>query len=536
MRADRAAAVLADLAAGRDPAATAAEVAEMFELALVAANDAAQRQALAASASEVPALRETVRTLRRTIDLESGPRSFRTPRFGRAPPPDPSDPRLRLQAATQDLEQRVLAAAAVDAMVLNAATGGYLSLTLAGRQRSADLSTFLPRVPQDDLAPFARRVDALRWLADQTVAFATELADQLFYETDDAPIPAIGGPSLRSSALLLSLPQVRTENASFIRAGVAIAFNHFPSLGTSPYDRLLGATLLSLRAQVTSDVRAEFSTVRAELEKTPNVTGARRSEIELLAAAIVAGDPVDTRLLAARAEALAPLVRPAGPLAAAPLVLANLPVEVTARRYQSGVQALAALGYPYGSATAVGAATLAASPWTEAEFAPRLAAIDPAVRALFPSAPEADAILAALPATPAEVLRIHEYCVGAISRRSYFEETLEIDYLALLLAAGLTTPDTLRWAFAGGEAPTAGPAAPAALDAATGATGPVGGPPRASPPLPTGAPVALGAVAAAGAGLALGAVFLTQGFWLFSSYLDYARQHPLHSNAVPIYG
>lgn len=73
------------------------------------------------------------------------------------------------------------------------------------------------------------------------------------------------------------------------------------------------------------------------------------------------------------------------------------------------------------------------------------------------------------------------------------------------------------------------------------------GPPgavRPSGPFGTGSPGATGDRAGdrplSGAGLGgpalLSVLFVTHAHWLLRSYAQYSRQHPLHANAIPIYG
>lgn len=511
----RAMAVLDALRQGTGPSPTIEESAELEERGFVTRVDAAERAGFEASAARLESARQEVRDGRRAIDLLWGPKS--KPIRGEL-----TSAQLRLQRAMHDLETASLAAAALASLVPNPSTGSFLRLELDGRECLEDLRVWSPRLGSAGLAESMAWIGQLRGSADAYVGAAQGVATQLA-EADGPRIRATLPAAIRSSALQAALSRPPGALLDEIREGIAFFLRTLSGPGETPENRLTKATLLATIPQLPDEVLRIFKALQAELATVPLAPEATRAGSDLLAAALTPLAVGGRTGIAERIAAIAGALGPRHPLTYAALAGSLFSPSELAVRDRGAVEGLGRLGYQGSDAVAAASAILAASPLPIPAFASRLADLDPFLRGCFPSAATADALLASLPLSPSESVRLFEYAVGAVSRASFFEATPEVDYLALVLTAGLAC---------GGLGMT-----PVAGSAESGASGPVAATIPAPPPVGGASPLPS---TTAGMGLSWpqlsNFLFANYSFWMLSGYVAYSREHPLHSNRVPVYG
>jgi hypothetical protein len=547
---DRAYQVLSRLAASADPAATADEVALLVERSLLRETTRPDQALLATAASGLDGARSSVREARRVLDLAWGPR---TGPGARGAGGSLEQAQATLRQATDALESCSIAQATLSSLVSNTPTGSFLSLTLRGRQVTTDLEVWRSRFGRVDLLESIDRVDRLRGSAAERIRIAKAITDSLC-DIDQNSNTHWGIPAARASSLLLTFRGGDQELPQTIAQRVTNLYVRIPHPQETVADRLLIATLLAsidpaslpsagawsptggtqpprsflgeARFQwAGGPIRPVFDALHQGLASVAPFSSSPPVQLNMLTASLADLAVGGTAPLVQRAVSVAGALGTVDPIGVACLVRSGWSADDIAVRDGVALDAFQRLGYPPGDAVSSAASVLAASALGTAEFAPRLAALDPTLRSAFPAAPVADALLAGLPVTPAQALLVQKYCVAEVSRAEFYEETTEVDYLALFLTVGLMSNDPLTGLTAApgtGESPFAG-AAGASLRSSI-------------PPPPPGmgaAPLISGAAVGA---VLLPALFAEQGFWLYRSYLDYTRQHPVHSNAVPIYG
>jgi len=527
-RIDRAYAVLRALGDGQDPGASFAEVGELVAGHHVYETSNEERAPLAAAAGQIETLRTEVVTLRRAEDLASGPKSATR---GGAPTGKAAEAaaRARLRAATDQLESASLAGATLAAMVPNRATGTFLTLSLDGRQTLRALAVWGSRAPTLDLDGFLRGVAYLRNATASAVRTAVEISGSLSGEDDGMPVGGASPPAVHASALLLALRGQAEAHELDDRLRVNYAMRHISGREARSDDRLLAGAILSTLDGPVDTISQGFRSVHDGLVAIPALASAPRPEVDLLAAGLTETALGGARdAVIARAAEFAARLAPIGPLGLLAPTLSALDPEEVVRRFSAALDAFGALGYPIDPVVRSAAGLLAGTQVAPGAVAGRLAALDPTMRGLFPAPAVADALLAALPLSGPEALLLYDYSVAAISQATYFNETLEIDYQALLLTGGLGALGAVAAAF-GGDPPVPG-SGPIPSAASPLPTGPGGDPPLAS----GGAgPAAIGGLAG---GALVRVLFLGQDAWLLRDYETYVREHPLHANIVPIYG
>jgi hypothetical protein len=518
---ERAARVLGALAEARDPGANADEIDALVQLGDVEAASAVVRSALAANAANLESARAAVREQRRALDLAWGPRSGPSLGSGAAAL---ATAQTALRTAVEQLEAGSLAQSALAALVPNAGTGSYLSLTMTGRQSLADLGAWRARFGVEDLRAFEDRIMGMRQLLASWVGQAIPVADALD-DVDVAQHYRWGHAAVRAAALMLLARGGETYTPDYFASRVTYFYRHASGRTPTPSDGLMLATVLAASAPVATELDGAFLTLRNSLGAGTPFSGSPQYQLDLAAASLAELAVQDDTDPVARMGAMASTAGSTDPLAIALLVRSGYAPTDASVRFRAATGALQALGYRDGSIP-TSAAVLAVSPVPTAEFSGRLSQLDPWARAAFPTAPIAAALLASLPLAPAEALLFQKYAMGEVAAGSFFDETPEIDYLALLVSTGMVT--------GGGAAALFGPPTSDAAPALAPLAGPGGGWTVApSAPLPSNTP----ALAAVGVGaVILSVLFAGQAYWLYQSYLDYTRQHPVHSNSVPIYG
>jgi hypothetical protein len=334
-----------------------------------------------------------------------------------------------------------------------------------------------------------------------------------------------GHPAVRASALMLLAQGGATFSQEYLASRVTYFFRQVAHHGGSPSDGLMVASVLAAVTGDSEPVKAAFLWIRAELARGPPFAGAPALPIDLAAACLADLPMASTPEGMARMAEMSRALGTNDPLAVAMLVRSGSSLTDAVTRFRAATEALRGLGYSDGSIP-TSAAMLASSLVAAPSFAARLSQLDPWARGSFPSPAIAAALLGSLLLAPSEALLLQKYAVGRVSAGSFFDETPEIDYLALLVVSGIVRSGT-----AGEQLGLAPPANLPELTPLGGAGGAWTVPESA--PLPSSTPA--GALGATGAVL-LPALFAGQAYWLYQAYFEYTRQHPVHSNLVPIYG
>src|SRR6266545_1640380 len=422
--------ILQALADHREVSVSADERAALVSEGLLGPVDPATRDRWTAAVTGLLPLRDRVRELSRQALATPGPT---------APP--------ELQKMISDLEEITRQKTSLDALVWNGPTQEYFRLTLPGKGVLEDLSTWQKRLEGRSFEDFQREMAGYREGLLQTITRADavyrslELSEEM--RADDEV--TFGSPfttvDLRFASMVLAKrPLDPTLLARFFEF-----YNTDVNWGSwNKEDRLVGSTVLASLPGDVGPVRANFEQIRFRLESHGILP-----EDRIFAAASMADlDPNSWDSVFARLDG----IRRSRPALNALLVsaLARSPysVEEALGRFDAAMSGMAARGYRDGLHIEAAASILAAS---------HLAGVfDP------PYAPSA--MLAVSPLEPMEAIDVFRDCIGAITRRGFFELTLEIEDLALLLSYGVA-PLGLAY-LAANLPPAAVPQAAAALVAA----------------------------------------------------------------------
>lgn len=528
----RAIEVLEALRSGTDPRTSAEEELALDNLSAVTITGPEQRAELETGAADLERLRAKVLDARRAVDLLWGPKSPRFGAPGRSRPSSKPTPlqvaRSQLQDAVRELEARSLSRTALAALVASSVTGTWLSLSLQGRQQLQDLKVWGPRLGAVELDRGLGRIADVRATAINQVRNAAAIEDTL----DSVELNRLrkaAPASVRAGALILSLAGTPASDSGVLLNRISYFLSHFPHSATSPEDQLVGAILLDSLRRPDAETSAAYRSIQRQLAEGPLAASRQPAQLDLLAAAVLGYSVGTSGDLVARANEVAGALPGLPPLALAALVGSPYPTGVLVDRLRAGEDALTRVGYPPEDIVRAASAVLAGSRSDPASWAPSIAALDPTLRGLFPTAIAADALLASTGLAPPEALQLLGECAGAVSRALYFSDTPEVDYLALLLATGLSGGGAVGAIMSGAQdrpmpVPEAGD--PPIEAGGTGAGDPSVG-------QYSGASFA--AIAGGGMGV-LAVLYLTHSYWMMRAYNEYTRQHPLHSNAVPVYG
>ncbi len=412
--------ILQSLADHRAVSVSADERASLVSEGLLGPVDPATRDRWTAAVTGLLPLRDRVRELSRQALATPGPT---------APP--------ELQKMISDLEEITRQKTSLDALVWNGPTQEYFRLTLPGKGVLEDLSTWQKRLEGRSFEDFQREMAGYREGLLQTIARADSLYRRLFLveeERLDEEMPFGFSPfttvDIRFASMILSKrpvdPILLARLFEFYSADV--------NWGSwNKEDRLVGSTVLASVPGDPGPVRANFEQIRFRLESHGILP-----EDRIFAAASMADlDPSSWDSVFARLDD----IRRQRPVLNALLVsaLARSPysVEEALGRFDAALSGMAARGYRDGLHIEAAASILASSQIPQESMVDRFSFAASHLAGVFDPAYAPSAMLAASPLEPMEAIDVFRDCIGAITRRGFFELTLEIEDLALVLSYGV---------------------------------------------------------------------------------------------------
>lgn len=451
---------------------------------LLAAVDAATRDRWTAAVAGLPSLRDRVRDLSRQALETPGPT---------APP--------ELRQMISNLEELTRQKANVESLVWNGPTQQYFLPTLPGRTVLTDLSTWAARLPGRTFEDFQKEMDVYRAGLWQTTNRAAQLYNGLILDEqsrmeDDLP------PSLEFTNVDLRFASMILAKRGLDPAFSVPAFQYFhhETNWGSLYkdDLLIGCAILAAQSGGMFTVREKFERLRIQLE----YHNIRPEERIFVAASLTDLDESWWTLVFQRIDQIQ-RARPAlNALLLSALARSAYTVDEALVRLDAALAGMAAKGYRDGIQIEAAAALLASAQIPKEAMADRFAATMSHVAGSFspPYAPAA--MLAASPLEPIEAVDVFRDCIGAVTRTNFFDLTLEIEELALILSYGVA-PLGLGYLAAN---------------------------------LPPGAPVPPAPTVAPGAPVWGTSWYVWHHYWVYRPIGMYIATHPVHVHTVAAFG
>ena len=420
MQGDRARAILQALQDHQPASIQLDEREELLSQGLLSRVDAATRDRWTAAIAGLVVLRDRVREMSRVALATPGPD---------APP--------ELQQMVATLEELTRQKTNLDALVWNAPTQEYFLPTLAGRNVLADLTTWQRRLDGRTFPEFLREMYDYRAGLFQIVSRASAIHGGLLWDEETREDEEVSPPEL-------AFTNVDFRFAAMILAKRAISppllvsafqmFHHDTNWGSlNKVDRLIGSAILASLPWDPASTRVAFERLRVELEYH-----GVEPEDRILAAASLADIPQ-----IAWAEVLERIdaIRRGRPTLNFLLVsaLARSPYEPAEAlaRFGDALTGMAARGYKDGIHIEAAASLLAAGPMAREAMVDRFAVAMSHLAGTFdpPFAPAA--MVAANPLEPLEAIDVFRDCIAVVTRNSFYDLTLEIEELALILSYGV---------------------------------------------------------------------------------------------------
>jgi hypothetical protein len=476
--------ILQSLQDRQQPSVTPDERDVIVSHGLVAVVDSATRDRWTASVSGLASLRDRVRELSRQALATPGPT---------APP--------ELRTMIADLEEITRQKSSLDAMVWNGPTQQYFLPTLAGRNLLADLTTWQRRLEGRTFEDFQTQMSAYRGNLVKTIGRAGQVYHGLFLDE------AMREQWETSSDLLFT--NVDFRFAAMVLAKQAIdpsllvaafqSFHHDTNWGT-PYknDRLVGSAVLASLPGGVDVVRRSFEHLRIQLE----YRGILPEDRIFVAASLADLDPGWWDTVLSRIVELRQRRQAMNPLLVSALARSPYALDEALARFDAALTGMATHGYKDGVHIEAAAAILAAAQILRETIVERFAFTMPQVAGLFdpPYAPAA--MLAASPLEPAEAIDVFRDCIGTVTRAGFFDLTLEIEELALILSYGV---------------------APLGLE-------------YLGVNLPPGVPVTAARPAAPAAPAVGTSWYVWHNYWVYRPIGRYIATHPVHMHTVAAFG
>ncbi len=405
--------------------------------------DAATRDRWVAAVTGLASLRDRVRDLSRQALATPGP---------------DAPPELRQMIA--QLEELTRQKSALDALVWNGPTQEYLQVTFPGHAVLEDLKVWQGRLAGRDLDQFRQELDAYRVELVSTVeragvVYRDLVLDEQTREEDVMSAQPFTTVDLRFASMILAK---RPVNAGML-ASAFQWFNHETNWGDwSKEDRLVASAILASLAQDPMWSRNNFERLRIQL----SAHGIMPEDRVIVAASLADlpegwWDQVFSRVDDLRGQRPTLNALLVGALARSPYS-----VPEALGRFDAALAGIGAKGYKDGIQMDVAAAILAAAQIPEGTMVDRFAYATPQVAGAFdpPFAPAA--MLASSPLEPPEAIEVFRDCIGTVTRMNFFDITLEIEELALIMSYGVAP---LGAGYLGGNLPP-GPLPSAAVPAA----------------------------------------------------------------------
>ncbi len=450
MESDRVRAILDGIEARQEATVAKEERDLLVTQGLVRVVDPATRDRWTADVAGLVALRDRVRDGSRQALATPGP---------------DAPPELRQMIA--NLEQLTREKSTLDGLVWNGPTQEYVDVTLAGKGVLGDLKTWEKRLAGRDFTEFQQELDKYRVQIAAFVGQASVINRLLILDEQSRIDETSGDASPMTNVDARFASAILSKRG--INPGMVVSefqwFNYGLNWGDfSTEDRLLASAILASLPWDPTLVRNVFERIRIALQ----YHGVMPQDRVIVAASLADlqegwWDPVFARIddIKKRRPALNALL-------AAALARSLYPVDEAMARFETALSGMSGKGYQDGIQAEIAASLLAASPVPSEAMVDRFAFTLAHVQGAFdpPFAPAA--MLATSPLEPNEAIDVFRDCLGAVTRMSFFDLTLEIEELALIFSYGLAP---LGLGYLGGNLPAGAPLPPAAAAIAPTAVG-----------------------------------------------------------------
>jgi len=381
--------------------------------------DTATRDRWLTAVAALPALRDRVRELSRQALATPGPT---------APP--------ELQRMIRELEEIAGQKTSVDSLVWNGPTQEYVKPTLLGRSVLEDLSTWQKHLEGRSFEEVQQELSAYRGGLIETIRRADlvyrglMLTEQMRADND----VTFGNPfttvDLRFASIVLAKrsldPNLLARSFEF--------FNMAVNWGSwNKEDRLVGSTVLASLPGNLNTVRDNFERLRIQLESHGILP-----EDRIFAAASMADlDPSWWDLVFSRIDEIHRRRPPLNAILLSALARSSYSVDEALARFDAALAGMADRGYKDGLHVEAAASILASAPIERRAMVERFALTAAHLAGVFDPPHAPSAMLAASPLEPFEAIDVFRDCISAITRRNFFELTLEIENLALVMCYGV---------------------------------------------------------------------------------------------------
>jgi hypothetical protein len=416
-----------------------------------------------------------------------------------ATPGPTAPPELRLMIA--NLEELTREKANLESMIWNGPTQQYLLPTLAGRNLLTDLTTWEKRLEGRSFEDFQKEMGKYRGGLLQITGRAYQVYNGLLMdeqtrdEWDAASDLLFTNVDFRFAAMVLA--------KRLLDPGLLVAafqsFHHDTNWGSLyKNDRLIGSAILASLPGGVESVRMSFERLRIQLE----YHGILPEERIFVAASLADLDQSWWDQVLSRLDDLRRRRPALNSLLVSGLARSPYSVDEALGRFDAALSGMATRGYKDGIHIEAAAAILAAAQIPKEGMVDRFAFTMAHVAGAFdpPYAPAA--MLAASPLEPAESIDVFRDCIGTITRTNFFDLTLEIEELALILSYGVAP---LGLGYLAANLPTGAPVA-------------------ATPP-------AVPAVPAWGTSW-----YVWHNYWVYRPIGMYIASHPVHVHTVAAFG
>jgi len=409
VQAERAFSSLAAVAQGADPGMSTTEAADLAFRGLLRSVSPTTKSQLELAVAELPALTERVRQAGRELAGMAGRRDR---------PVEAA--RKTLRELTGRLEELTRTQAALEGLMWNPSTGTFAGLTLAGRRTLANLATWRARFGTLSLEEFLAQMGRTR----QGLESIVRRAKDLLLDLESADLLA-EPHALRVPAIILAKRGItgRDLRDRFARCLYAVR--------EAGPEGLVAAAILASEDNLADALerlpRAEEALRRRDLAGPKEAVVA----VSLLDLDPSAWDDVFDRMDAVKRAVV-------GLDAISLLTLARSPhgPEEAASRYGEAAAHVARSGPREGDEHRAAAAILAATTLPVRAACERFSRHMSQITGMYDPPHVEAAMLASSPLDPAEALDVLKEAVGAVTRVNYFDGTVEIPSLALLVVHG----------------------------------------------------------------------------------------------------
>ncbi len=440
MDSDRVRAILAGVEGHQEISVTKEERDALVGQGLLKVVDPPTRDAWTAAVANLPSLRDRVREASRVALATPGP---------------DAPPELRKMIA--DLEELTRQKAALDALIWNGPTQEYLHATMPGRAVLDDLTTWQSRLGGRDLDAFRNEMDTYRAGLGDLVTRAQRVHYSLVVDEEsrlsdmiaDATSPYTS-VDFRFAATILAKRLI--DPYLLVRAFQY--FNHDTSWGSfAKEDHLVASAILASLPADPMAVRQSFEQLRIQLE----YHGILPEDRIIVAASLADLHESWWPQVFSRIDELKRARPPMNSLLVSALARSPYPVPEALTRFDAAMAAMAAKGFKDGMQLQTAATLLASAQLPQEALADRFSETLSHVQGSFdpPFAPAA--MLAASPLEPHQAVDVFRDCIGAVTRMSFFDLTLEIEELALIMSYGVAP---LGQGYVGANLPAAPPLTP----------------------------------------------------------------------------